>query len=201
VVLYFQGNGGGLDLRAHRFRTLVADGIGVLALNYRGYGGSTGSPTERGILLDAQAAYAFAAGRTRPEDIVLWGESLGTGVAVAIAAKHAVARIVLESPYTSIADVAAAAYRYLPVRGLVKDQFRADALIGAVTAPVLVVQGGRDEVIPVDLGRRLYALIRAPKRFVSLPDAGHNDHDDHGAFEKVLPFVADGFTAAFPADN
>jgi fermentation-respiration switch protein FrsA (DUF1100 family) len=201
LVIYFQGNGGGLDLRAGRFRALAAQGIGFLALNYRGYGGSTGTPTERGLLLDAQAAYAFAAAHQGAEHIVLWGESLGTGVAVATAARDPVARIVLESPYTSIADVAAAAYWYLPVRPLLKDQFRADALIGRVTAPVLVVQGGRDEVIPIGIGERLYAMIRSPKRLLRLPDAGHNDHDAHGALAKVLPFVAEGFGPAFPADG
>jgi fermentation-respiration switch protein FrsA (DUF1100 family) len=201
VVLYFQGNGGGLDLRAHRFRALAAEGIGVLALNYRGYGGSTGEPTERGLLLDAQAAYEYATARTSADAIVLWGESLGTGVAVATAAKHKCARMVLESPYTSIADVAAATYWYLPARALVKDPFRAEALIGQVTAPVLVLQGARDEIIPVAIGKRLYAMIRAPKRFVSLPDAGHNDHDEHGALAVVQPFIAHGFDAEFPPEE
>src|SRR5262245_12489052 len=88
VVLYFHGNGGALDLRAGRFRKLVADGTGLLALSYRGYGGSTGTPTEAGLIRDAQAAYDFAVARFPPERIVLWGESLGTGVAVALAAER-----------------------------------------------------------------------------------------------------------------
>ncbi len=201
VLVYFQGNGGGLDLRAHRFRALTAQGVGLLALNYRGYGGSSGHPTETGLLRDARAAYEFAAGRYGADRVVLWGESLGSGIAVATAAEHQVARLVLESPYTSIVDVAAAVYWYLPVRPLVKDPFRANRWVGRVTAPVLVLQGARDEVIPIAIGRRLYDLIRAPKRFISLPNAGHNDHDEYGGFDKALPFVARGFTADFPPDT
>jgi len=189
VVLYFQGNGGGLDLRADRFRRLTADGIGLVAVNYRGYGGSSGSPSETGLIADALAAYAFAAGRYPPERIALWGESLGTGVAVALAAERPVARVILESPFTSIADIAAAIYWFVPVRHLIKDPFPSDARIGKVTAPVLVLHGARDDVVPIRFGERLYALIRARKRFVRLADAAHNDHDGHGAVDLVRDFL------------
>lgn len=189
VVIYFQGNGGGLDLRANRFRNLVADGTGLLALCYRGYGGSTGRPSEAGLILDAQAAYGFAAARYPPERLVLWGESLGTGVAVALAAERPVARVLLESPYTSAADIAAAVYPFAPVRLLMKDQFRSDARIGRVTAPVLVLHGALDRIIPIRFGERLFELIRSPKRFVRLPEAEHNDHEAFGALEKVRGFI------------
>ena len=190
VVIYFQGNGGGLNLRARRFRRLTEDGTGLIALSYRGYGGSSGSPSEQGLRQDAAAAYEFAVARYAPERIVLWGESLGTGVAVALAAEQPVGRVLLESPYTSTADLAAAAYPFVPVRLLMKDQFRSDHRIGAVTVPVLVLHGVRDRVVPIAYGERLFGLIRAPKRFVRLPEADHNDHDDHGGFEAVRPFFA-----------
>jgi fermentation-respiration switch protein FrsA (DUF1100 family) len=190
AVLYFQGNGGGLDLRANRFRALVADGAGLIALNYRGYGGSSGHPSEAGLLADARAAYGFAAARYSPERIALWGESLGTGVAVALAAERPVARVILESPYTSIADVAAAIYWFLPVRLLIRDPFRSDLRVGRITAPVLVLHGARDTVVPIGFGERLYAMIQAPKRFVRLPEAGHNDHDAFGAIGIVRAFLA-----------
>jgi fermentation-respiration switch protein FrsA (DUF1100 family) len=189
VVLYFQGNGGGLNLRAERFKKLTADGTGLVALNYRGYGGSEGSPSEAGIILDAMAAYDFAAGRYGADRIVLWGESLGTGVAVALAASRPVARVVLESPYSSIADVAASVYWFVPVRLLLKDTFRSDERIAKVTAPVLVVHGERDNIVRIGFGERLYELIRAPKQFIRLPNAGHNDHDSHGTQELVKPFL------------
>jgi uncharacterized protein len=189
VVLYFHGNGGALNLRADRFRNLTADGTGLLALSYRGYGGSSGRPSERGLLADAEAAYAFAAARYGAERIVLWGESLGTGVAVALAASSPVARVLLESPFTSAADIAASTYFFLPVRLLMHDQFRSDERIGAITAPVLVLHGDRDTIVPIRLGERLYEMIRAPKRFLRLPGAGHNDHDQFGAIALVRPFI------------
>jgi fermentation-respiration switch protein FrsA (DUF1100 family) len=189
VVIYFQGNGGGLDLRAERFRKLTADGTGLLALNYRGYGGSEGKPSEAGLILDARAAYDFAVQRYGVSRIVLWGESLGTGVAVALAAEKPVARVILESPYSSIADVAATIYWFVPVRLLLKDSFRSDQRIAKVTVPVLVVHGERDGIVPIRFGERLYQLIAGPKRFIRLPQAGHNDHDSHGLPELVKPFL------------
>jgi uncharacterized protein len=192
IIVYFQGNGGGLQHRARRFRNLAADGFGLLALGYRGYAGSTGSPSEAGLLLDAAAAYEFAAARYGSDRIVLWGESLGSGVAVALAAERPVARVLLESPFTSAADIASASYPFVPVRLLMKDQFRSDERIVKVTVPVLVMHGTRDRVVPIAYGERLYGLIRAPKRFLPLPNAGHNDHDDYGAAEKVRPFLVSG---------
>jgi fermentation-respiration switch protein FrsA (DUF1100 family) len=189
VVIYFQGNGGGLDLRADRFRRLVSDGTGLLAVKYRGYGGSTRQPTETGLLRDAVAAYEFARGRYPVERIVLWGESLGTGVAVALAAERPVARVLLESPYTSTADVAAALYWFIPVRVLMKDQFHSDERIAKVTAPVLILHGARDRIVPIEFGERLFALIPGRKRFIRLPQAEHNDHEKFGALEMVRPFL------------
>lgn len=193
VVVYFHGNGGALNLRAGRFKDLIADGTGLLALSYRGYGGSTGRPSEAGLLRDAAAAYAFAAARYESARIVVWGESLGTGAAVAVAAERPVGRVILESPFTSAVDLAASIYFFMPVRLIMKDQFRSDERIGAVTAPVLVLHGERDGIVPIAFGERLYALIRSPKRFVRLPDAGHNDHDQHGAVEIVRKFLAERF--------
>lgn len=193
VVLYFHGNGAALAARGARFAALTSDGTGLLALSYRGFGGSTGRPTEAGILRDAAAAYQFAAARYQPERIALWGESLGTAVAVAVAAEHPVGRVLLESPFTSAADIAASTYFFVPVRLLMKDQFRSDERIGRVTAPVLVLHGERDDIVPIRFGERLYGLIRAPKRFVRISGAGHNDHDEHGAMEVVRTFLAERF--------
>jgi uncharacterized protein len=192
IVLYFQGNGGGLDLRAGRFAALTADGLGLLALNYRGYGGSSGRPSEDGLRRDAAAAHEFAAQRYGADRIVLWGESLGTGVAVALAAERPVARVLLESPFTSAAAVASSVYWFVPVRLLMHDQFHSDRRIAAVTAPILVLHGERDTAVPIRFGEALFELVRAPKRFIRLPAAGHNDHDAHGALEAVRPFLSDG---------
>jgi fermentation-respiration switch protein FrsA (DUF1100 family) len=175
VVLYFHGNGGALRYRVDRFRALTADGTGLVALSYRGYGGSTGRPSEEGLITDARAAYAFAAARHPAARLVLWGESLGSGVAVALAAEKPVARLVLEAPFSSAVDIAARVYPIVPVRWLMKDQFRSDLRIGRITAPVLIVHGDRDRVVPIASGEQLYSLITAPKRFVRVPGAGHED--------------------------
>src|SRR5215813_3746076 len=175
VVLYFHGNGGALRYRVDRFRALTADGTGLVALSYRGYGGSSGTPTETGLINDALAAYAFTRARYPAERIVLWGESLGTGVAVALAAQQPVGHLILQSPFTSAADVGAHRYWFVPVGLLMKDQFRSDLRIGKVTAPVLVLHGDRDNIVPMALAERLYGLINAPKRFVRFAGIGHND--------------------------
>ena len=190
VVLYFHGNGGALRLRAERFRALVADGSGLVALSYRGYGGSTGRPSEAGLIRDAAAAYGFAAARHSPGRIVLWGESLGTAVAVALAAEREVAGLILDVPFTSAADVGAAAYSFLPVRWLIKDAFRSDARIARVAAPLLVLHGDRDNIVPIEFGERLFALAREPKRMVRFPQGGHVDLDSHGAMKVVREFLA-----------
>lgn len=190
VILYFHGNGGSLRFRVARFRTLVADGTGLLALSYRGYGGSSGRPSEAGLLRDAAAAYAYATARYPVDLLVVWGESLGSGVAVALAAEQPVAKLVLEAPFTSIADVAARHVRIFPVRWLVTDQFRSDERIGRVKAPVLVLHGARDRVVPIDLGERLAALITAPRRFVRFPDASHEDLAAFGALDVARDFIA-----------
>jgi fermentation-respiration switch protein FrsA (DUF1100 family) len=191
VVIYFHGNGGALAYRVGRFRTLIADGAGLLALSYRGYAGSTGKPTETGLLADADAAYAFAAARYPAARLLLWGESLGSGVAVALAAEKPVGRLVLEAPFTSAADVGASVYWFVPVRLLMKDQFRSDERIARVTAPLLILHGERDRVVPIRYGERLFALARAPKRMVRYPRGGHEDLDMHGAYAEAKRFMAE----------
>jgi uncharacterized protein len=174
LILYFHGNAGGLDLRVERFRAIEKAGMGVLGIEYRGYASSTGSPSERGLKLDGEAAYAAAiASGVEPERIVAFGESLGSGVAVAIAARHKVGALVLDSPYSSIADVAAAAYWFVPVRALLRDPFRNDLLIVNVSAPTLMVHGTNDPVVPIRFGEKLFSLANPPKMFWSVEGAGH----------------------------
>jgi uncharacterized protein len=195
VIFYFQGNGGNLRHRANRFDRLVQDGFGMVAVSYRGFGGSTGSPSETGLLLDAAAAYAFCTELYAAERIAVWGESLGTGVAVALASKQLVGRLILEAPFTSAVEIAGLSYPLIPVSLLMKDQFRSDARIGAITVPTLVLHGERDRVVPIAFGERLYSAIRAPKRFVRFADGEHEGLDVHGAIAAVREFLA-----AAPAD-
>ncbi|HET7910708.1 MAG TPA: alpha/beta hydrolase [Pseudolabrys sp.] len=189
VVIYFHGNAGALNLRAGRFGWLVGDGFGLVALSYRGYGGSSGKPSEAGMLLDASAAYDFAAARYPPERIVLWGESLGTGVAVALAAERRIGGLILDAPFTSAADIGAAAYPFVHVRWFIKDTFRSDLRIGRAKAPILVLHGEQDRIVPIAFGEKLFALANEPKQMVRFPSGGHVDLDDHGAAKVVKTFL------------
>jgi len=190
VVLYLHGNGGSVAHRVPRFRKLVDDGTGLVALSYRGYGGSDGNPTEDGLIADGRAAYDFARATYPDAKIVLWGESLGTGVAVALAGEKDVAAVILEAPFTSTADVAFSAYPFIPVRLLMKDQFRSDDRIGKVKAPVLVMHGARDRVVPFRMGEQLFALANEPKQFVRFADGGHEDLDRYDHLAAARKFIA-----------
>jgi fermentation-respiration switch protein FrsA (DUF1100 family) len=189
VILYFHGNGDYLAGFFARFRDFIADGTGIVAPAYRGYSGSTGKPSEQGILHDAEAALAFTAARYQADRIVVWGFSLGSGAAVALAAEHPVSKLILESPYSSIADVAASAFPIFPVRLLMRDPFRSDQRIARVKAPLLVMHGARDATIPMVFGERLFTLAAEPKQFVRFPDGGHNDLDYFGASIVARRFI------------
>jgi fermentation-respiration switch protein FrsA (DUF1100 family) len=188
VIVYFHGNGGHLGHRATRFRALAELGYGLVALSYRGYGGSSGRPMEKGIMLDAAAAHAEAA-RRYPGRIVLWGESLGTAVAVSLAAEHDVEAVILEAPFTSTLALASSRYPFYPIAWMMKDQYRSDLAVVRIRAPVLVMHGEKDDIVPIRHGEELYAAITAPKRFVRFPAGGHVDLADHGAIAAARAFV------------
>jgi fermentation-respiration switch protein FrsA (DUF1100 family) len=190
VILYFHGNGGALRYRVERLRKLVRDGIGLVAVEYRGFGGNAGTPSEAGLIADGEAAYAFAAARYPAQQIVLWGESLGTGVAVVLGAEKPVGRVILEAPFTSAAAVAAVRYWYMPVRLLMKDQFRSDESIGKITAPVLILHGMQDHTVAFAMGERMFELTNAPKHIVRFLDGDHEDLDTRGALHAVGRFLA-----------
>lgn len=189
VILYFPGNGDFLAGRVSRFKAMTADGTGLVALSYRGYGGSSGMPSEQGLLSDAAAAYAFTATRYGAERIVAWGFSLGTGVAVAIASEHRVGKLILEAPYTSTVDVAASSFWFVPVRLLMRDPFHSDQRLARVTVPLLVMHGTNDLAISIIFGERLFALAHEPKRFVRMVGGGHDNLDQYGAIETARGFI------------
>jgi fermentation-respiration switch protein FrsA (DUF1100 family) len=174
VTLHVHGNAGNITHRYPQFREILAAGSAILALDYRGYGKSHGRPTERGLYRDADAAYDYLLkSGFRPDQIVVHGESLGTAVAVDLAARRPCAAVVLEAPFTSAKDVARTV---APVIGpMIVWGFDSRAKIGRIHAPVLFVHGDRDEVIPLRLGQRLFAAAHEPKSFWFVPGAGHND--------------------------
>jgi len=190
VILYFPGNGDFLAGGVGRFRAMTADGTGLVALSYRGYAGSSGSPSERGILLDAAAAYAFTTARYAADRIVAWGFSLGTGVAVALAAEHPIGKLILEAPYTSTVDVAGTLFRIVPVGLLMRDQFHSDRRILRVHAPLLIMHGDSDPAIPIGFGERLFQLAHEPKQFVRFPGGGHDNLAGFGALETARHFIS-----------
>ncbi|HSB62000.1 MAG TPA: alpha/beta hydrolase [Vicinamibacteria bacterium] len=197
AVLLANGNAGNVSHRLPRalilHRRLRAD---VLLFDYRGYGRSEGSPDEEGTYRDARAAHRHLA-RERgvpPERLVLFGESLGSAVALELALSRPCRALVLESPFTSIPDMAAVAFPVLPLRALVRTRYDNLAKIARLGVPLLVLHGERDEVVPFEQGRRLFEAAPEPKRFFAIPGAGHNDTYVTGGeayWRAVEEFVAD----------
>lgn len=173
AVLYFHGNAGGLRYRAERLDAIAEAGMGALVLAYRGYSGSSGRPSERALLADARTAYAWLAERTPAEKTALFGESLGTGVAVALAAERPVGGLVLDSPYASMTRLGERLLPGLPVRWLTTNRFNSEARIADVEEPMLFVHCDGDATIPIGEGRRLYARAKAPRVFDAVPGCGH----------------------------
>lgn len=192
VVLYLHGNGGNIGYRTARFAQISRFGWGALLMEYRGFGGNPGAPSESGLTLDARAAYDALRGLGIPSHrIVIWGESLGTGLAVRLATEVKVGAVLLESPYTSIAAVAKQKYPFVPVDWLLRDRFELLDRVSAVVAPVLVMTGGRDLVVPPAMGQAVFAATNAPKHFWFAPDAGHNDLVVAGAFDAMQTFMGE----------
>eukprot|EP01035_Chromulina_nebulosa_P037354 gene37354-50407_t len=174
VIIYFHGNGAALSGRADRIEQLAGLGPSVLAIDYRGYGGSSGAPSEQGLKRDADAAYAFAVKLGFAADhVILYGESLGTGVAVDLAARRPVAGVILDAPFSALVDVAADRYWMFPVRWLLKDTFRSDRVVSKITAPILILHGRDDSVVPLRYGQRLSHLAGDRSSFVVVEDGGH----------------------------
>ena len=190
TILYFHGNGGSLAERADRFRIYQVNGVGIFMMSYRGYGGSTGSPSEAANVADAKLAYDWlVSSGVGPEGIVLYGESLGSGVAVQVALEKPVAGLILDAPYTSIVELGAQVYPFLPVRLLLSDRYETVRYIGRIRAPVLVLHGERDRVVPIEMGRRVFAAAPGPKRIATFREAGHSDHHLYGSYDVVLAWL------------
>ncbi len=188
AVLLFFGNGDRADNYEFLAQALAARGIGLLAISYRGYPGSTGSPSEQGLLTDGIAAFDWLAPRIKGGIVVL-GRSLGTGVAVNTAAQRPVSGVILISPYLSVLSVAEARYPFLPVRLLIKDPFRSDLKIAAVKQPKLFIHGRLDDSIPLSSGEALYRIAAEPKRMLIDERSGHNDIWNENTVREVIRFV------------
>jgi fermentation-respiration switch protein FrsA (DUF1100 family) len=179
TVLVFSGNAGNRALRCPLATALRRHGLQVLLVDYRGYGGNPGAPTENGLTADSRAARRYLAGRPDVDAsrLVYFGESLGTAVAVSLAVEQPPAALILRSPFTSMADVGQYLYPFLPVRLLLRDRFAAIDHIRQIRAPLMVIAGGRDRIVPLDNSQRLYDAAETPKTLLVIPDADHNDYE------------------------
>ena len=194
TLLYFHGNAGSLAVRAERIRRFMNEGWGVCMMSYRGYSGSKGSPTETANVADARLAYgALVQDGVDPASIILYGESLGSGVAVRLATERPTGGLILDAPYTSILEVAEQAYPFLPVRHFLKDRYESRNYIGQVRTPLLILHGELDPVIPVAMGRELLRLANEPKRLVTFPFAGHSNIyvDGNPALDAVRAWIGE----------
>ena len=190
TVLLLHGNAGNIANRTGRLRAMRQIGWGVLLLEYRGYGGNGGSPSEDGLTRDARAGLAELQRRGVAADrVLLWGESLGTALAIRLATENPVAAVLLDSPYTSIVDAAQRQYPYVPVRPLLRDRFDSMSRVARVKAPILVMQGSVDRLVPPAMGRALMAAAKVPTELWVAEGAGHEDLGPYGAVEAAAAFV------------
>jgi uncharacterized protein len=173
VYLYLHGNGANLSRRTGRFQSMTNDGAGLLAISWRGYGGSTGSPSEAGLRLDGAAGYDWLVARVPPSRIILFGESLGTGIAIGLAAERQAALLALDSPYASIVDLGAMRFPFLPVALLSRDPLRSIDLAPKITIPVIAQHCTSDWVIPFSESQRLMRAFPSPPDFSAIEGRCH----------------------------
>ncbi|MGB0682924.1 MAG: alpha/beta hydrolase [Magnetovibrionaceae bacterium] len=196
TLVYFHGNAGDPSSRVEKVQDYREAGWGVVFAGYRGFAGNPGAPSEQGLSADARAIFGFLEGRgLSPSNIILYGESLGSGVAVRLAAERAqkgapAAAVVLEAPFTSMAAAAQSHYPWTPAIFLVKDRWDSLGRIDGIQAPLLVVHGTRDRTVPHWMGEALVESAHPPKRFVSVEGAGHVNLDDFGLQKHVIDFIS-----------
>jgi fermentation-respiration switch protein FrsA (DUF1100 family) len=190
VVLFLHGTPGTVPDQVWRLDHLKQSGLGILAIDWRGYGGSTGQPTEQGLRADARAGFDFIRAAAPHSRIAVFGESLGTGLAVALARDRPVAGVLLNAPYASVRRLFQLRGPPIPYRWLMRDPFDSEALIGGVTVPILMLHGTADPAIPVEEARRLYAAAREPKAIFIADGAGHLDAWEGGGEKLALEALA-----------
>jgi dienelactone hydrolase len=189
LVVYLHGNYGHLGYRANTFRALLKQGYGVIAPSWRSFSKSQGEPSELGLYHDARAAIKFAQDNGyRTEDMLLVGESLGTGVASKMATENQFRGIFLITPYTSIAERATEMYPFLPIKLLLLDNFSNLENIEKVNAPLLIVHGDQDTVIPHSHSERIIAKAKEPKKLIIYPRKGHSDLDVNAIFDEMSQY-------------
>lgn len=189
VILYFHGNGGGLYAFKEPLAYLAEAGFSVVAMEYRGYPGAPGKPSEQALVADALAFYNDAQKRYPGRPVVLWGYSLGSGIAVQLAAQRPIAALVLEAPFSAAVDVAQNRYPIIPVNWLMRNQYLSREVIGNVKAPIFIMHGDDDTIIPILFSEQLYARANEPKKFHRYPQAGHTNLMSTPAYRDATEFI------------
>ncbi len=191
IILYFHGNAGNIGDRSLKFSSFVDAGYGVFAVSYRGYFGSEGKPSEDGLIKNAKAAlnHLNKIGYENSK-IILFGESLGSGVAVQLAALNSQFKaVVLESPFSSIISVGQSRYWFAPVSLLIKDRFDSISFAGKISSPVLIFHGANDEIVRIDEGKKLFEAIKSPKKFIEVQGAGHLGFPEEFLISEIKKFA------------
>ncbi len=200
TVVWLHGNAGNIS---HRVDNLLMMnhmlGVNVFIIDYRGYGRSGGAPSEKGLYRDAEAALAYLSSRPQTGDdrLIFFGRSLGAAVAVELATRAAPHALILESPFTSVREMAKLSYPFMPAPFLtlpIRSRFDSLAKITNVHAPVMVLHGDMDDIVPFEIARRLYDAANEPKRFYTIEGAGHNDTYAVGGaayFDALKAFIDD----------
>jgi uncharacterized protein len=197
TILYLHGTAANLRCRSGRIKALADMGFAVLAIDWRGYGQSSGAPSQAGLQLDAEAALKWLASRAELSRIVVLGESLGTGVAVELAARYKFGALVLESPFSSMLDIAKMYFPLFPVERFLLDPFRSDLRIKQIETDLLIQHGQRDIMVSYWLGKKLYELAPEPKRLIAYPKGGHNDlAERHNSYRDLKRFVEERLAVA-----
>ena len=195
-IVVFHGNAGNIEGRAYRFKFLVDQGYSVLLVSYRGYGDNPGQPTEEDLISDSALALEWLLKHEgiSSKEVVLFGESLGSGVAIALATQYPVKGLIFDGAYSSIAEVGQSAYLFLPVRWLLKDKWDSLARIQKVKSPTLFIHSKKDSVVPFRLAQKLFQAAKEPKRHIWLE---HSDHNDNLETESVRKSIFDFLQSVF----
>lgn len=195
TLIYFHGNAGNLAGRAFKARQFIDAGLGVLFVEYRGYGGNPGEPTEEGLYRDGRAAFEYLKGLgSGPASWVLYGESLGSAVATQMAhdlasAGTPAAGVILEAPFTSMLDMAQLRFPFVPTQRLVKDRFDSVSKIAVINAPLFIIHGLDDRTVPFRHGVQMFDAAEEPKSHLWVEGGGHVDLYDRGVGPDVIAFI------------
>lgn len=176
TIIFFHGNAGNIGNRSFLVKPFLNEGFGVLLVTYRGYSGNPGSPSEEGFYKDARSAIQFLLNKKIPEkSLVLYGESIGGAVATKMGTEYYFGALILQSPFSSLAEIGQYHYPFFPVKWVIKDQFNSHQIAHQIKSPTLVLYGESDDIIPPKDSLKLYSAIEAQKQLYGFPHIGHND--------------------------